>query len=376
MAQKCFLCAVELNENTNSKEHIIKNSIGGKKQVKGFICKTCNNTTGNKWDNEIDKDFGENLSVMFDIKRDRGKVQDLKVKDKLSNKHFLINTNKFEQIEPEYTYDKDNGKILITAPNAKRGDHYLEQLKKMGQIPEKTIKEKTQIINEKVEIDTSFNFHIPELKSNFSKSIVKSALALLSTYKEGNALEYCKIAKDFLKNDVNNCIEYNNYISIENRLFATPLHCVYVFSNRNIIEAYVELFGIVRYIICLSDTYDGSDINLVYAINPRTGKEINHSELNFKKELTKTIHPGELHKELYDEILFDKEIYKIFIESCQKAIENFTTIENFKSNISKYFVKELLSKIKYYEYFNHMMEKFKVLINDMYKDTNIKSNKA
>jgi hypothetical protein len=98
--------------------------------------------------------------------------------------------------------------------------------------------------------------------------------------------------------------------------------------------------------------------------------------LNFKKELTKTIYPGELHKELYDEILFDKEIDKIFIESCQKAIENFTTIENFKSNISKYFVKELLSKIKYYEYFNHMMEKFKVLINDMYKDTNIKSNKA
>ena len=376
MAQKCFLCAVELNENTNSKEHIIKNSIGGKKQVKGFICKTCNNTTGNKWDNEIDKDFGENLSVMFDIKRDRGKVQDLKVKDKLSNKHFLINTNKFEQIEPEYTYDKDNGKILITAPNAKRGDHYLEQLKKMGQIPEKTIKEKTQIINEKVEIDTSFNFHIPELKSNFSKSIVKSALALLSTYKEGNALEYCKIAKDFLKNDVDNCIEYNNYISIENRLFATPLHCVYVFSNKNIINAYVELFGIARYIICLSNTYDGSDINLVYAINPQTAEEINPSELNFKKELTKTIYPGELHKELLDEILFDKEIYKIFIEGCKEAMEDYTTIENFNSKLSMYFVIKLQSKWKNYKYYNHMMEKFKVLINDMCKGINIKSNKA
>lgn len=365
MAKKCFLCDKELNKDTNSKEHIIKNSIGGKKQVKGFICKTCNNITGNEWDHDIDKNFGKVLSVMFNIKRDRGKVQDLKVKDTLSNKNFLINSNKIEQIEPEYTYDEENGKILITAPNEKRGDQYLEELKKLGIIPEETIKEEVFLINEKVKIDTSFNFDIPELKSNFSKSIVKSALALLSTHNNGSTLKYCKVAKDFLKNDVNNCIEHNNYISIENRPFATPLHCVYVFSNKNIINAYVELFGIARYIICLSNTYNGSDINLVYAINPQTAEEINPSELNFKKELTKTIYPGKLHKELNDEILFDKEINKIFSEDFKNlnTMKKFIDIKIIELYIYSYFLRELQLEIKNSKYNSHLIEKLKYLMN-------------
>ncbi|WP_235826941.1 hypothetical protein [Aliarcobacter vitoriensis] len=300
---------------------------------------------------------------MFNIKRDRGKVQDIKVKDTLSNNNFLINSNKIEQIEPEYTYDEENGKIFITAPNKKRGNQYLEQLKKLGIIPKETIKEKDFVTNEEIKINTSFNLNIPELESNFSKSIVKSALALLSTHNNGSTLEYCKVAKDFLENDVNNCIEYNNYIFIENRPFATPLHCVYVFSNKNIINAYVELFGIARYIICLSNTYDGSDINLVYAINPQTAEEINPSELNFKKELTKTIHPGELHKELSDEILFDAEIDQIFIEYVRNlnTMKNSSDIKIIELYIRSYFLKKLKLKIKNSKYNNHLIEKLKYL---------------
>ncbi len=365
MLQKCFLCDKELNKDTNSKEHIIKNSIGGKKQVKGFICKTCNNTTGKEWDNCIDKDFGEVLSVLLDIKRDRGKVQDIKVKDTISNKTFLINSNKIEQIEPEYTYDEEKRKILITAPNERRGDQYLEQLKKLSKIPEETTKEETFSINEKVKISTSFKITIPPLKSNFSKSVVKSALALLSTHNNGSILKYCKVAKDFLQNDVDNCIEYNNYISIENRPFAKPLHCVYVFSNKNIIKAYVELFGIAQYIICLSNTYDGSDINLVYAINPQTAEEINPSELNFKKELTKTIDSRELHKELNDEILFDKEINKILFEDFKNlnTMKKFIDIKIIELYIRSYFLRKLQLKIKNSKYNSHLIEKLKYLTN-------------
>lgn len=376
MKQKCFLCREDLNYETNSKEHVIKNSIGGKKQVKGFICKTCNNKTGEEWDHHIDKNFGDVLSVLFDIKRDRGKVQDIKITDELTNKDFFINSNQIVQIQPEHTYDKKNGKILITAFSKKRGEQYLKQLKKEGRIPKETIKGQNEIVNEKIRINTSFNLNIPELNSNFSKSIVKSALALLSEHEGGKTLEYCEIAKDFLKNDNNKCINYNNYISIENRPFATPLHCVYIFSDKNIINAYVELFGIARYIICLSDTYEGSDINLIYAINPKTAQENDHLRLNFKKNLINTIHPGELHKKLNDEILFDKEIEIAFMESCKKAIKNFSTIENFQSQISSSYIKKLQPKIRNKKYYTHMIEKFEVLINDMYKDISSKSNKA
>ena len=63
----CFLCDKNLNKNNDSKEHIIKNSIGGRRKVKGFICDSCNNKTGNEWDNEIDKLLGEYCSLLFQI---------------------------------------------------------------------------------------------------------------------------------------------------------------------------------------------------------------------------------------------------------------------------------------------------------------------
>ena len=48
--RKCFLCKVPLTSENDSKEHIIPQSIGGRKKVKGFICQDCNSTTGQEWD--------------------------------------------------------------------------------------------------------------------------------------------------------------------------------------------------------------------------------------------------------------------------------------------------------------------------------------
>ena len=43
----CWLCS---NELTKTREHIIPESMGGKKTVVGFICKDCNSRTGHDWD--------------------------------------------------------------------------------------------------------------------------------------------------------------------------------------------------------------------------------------------------------------------------------------------------------------------------------------
>ena len=45
--KKCWLCDRELTE---TREHIIPESMGGKRTVRGFICRDCNSTTGHKWD--------------------------------------------------------------------------------------------------------------------------------------------------------------------------------------------------------------------------------------------------------------------------------------------------------------------------------------
>lgn len=46
----CWLCDKEL---TTTREHIIPESMGGKKTVRGFICRDCNSTTGHAWDVDV-----------------------------------------------------------------------------------------------------------------------------------------------------------------------------------------------------------------------------------------------------------------------------------------------------------------------------------
>ena len=68
----CALCNVEIAEQNDSKEHIIPNSIGGRKKVKGFICKDCNNKSGREWDDALAQQFNP-LSLLLGIKRERKK---------------------------------------------------------------------------------------------------------------------------------------------------------------------------------------------------------------------------------------------------------------------------------------------------------------
>lgn len=72
----CVLCNHEITEENNTKEHIIPNSLGGKRVLKNFICIDCNSKTGETWDAEIARKFAP-FCTMFGIKKDRGNVAPL-----------------------------------------------------------------------------------------------------------------------------------------------------------------------------------------------------------------------------------------------------------------------------------------------------------
>ena len=72
-SSKCALCDVEITKNNDTKEHIIPNVIGGRKKIKGFICRACNSTSGDSWDKELAKQLNP-LSLFFGIKRERRDV--------------------------------------------------------------------------------------------------------------------------------------------------------------------------------------------------------------------------------------------------------------------------------------------------------------
>ena len=55
-----------------------------------------------------------------------------------------------------------------------------------------------------------------------------------------------------------------------------PLHVVYVQgdSTSGQLIGYVELFGCLRFGVCLSTVYESDQISCSYAINPMTGEEV------------------------------------------------------------------------------------------------------
>lgn len=54
-------------------EHLMPESIGGRKGVKGFIHRGCNSKAGHVWDAALAKQL-QPLCLMFDIARQRGSV--------------------------------------------------------------------------------------------------------------------------------------------------------------------------------------------------------------------------------------------------------------------------------------------------------------
>ena len=71
MNPKCALCGVELGPENDSAEHVISNSIGGMRKVKGVYCVPCNNSTGTLWDAEVARQF-QFLALHLGVVRDRG----------------------------------------------------------------------------------------------------------------------------------------------------------------------------------------------------------------------------------------------------------------------------------------------------------------
>src|SRR5690606_38575799 len=73
LTPQCALCDTEITEKNDTKEHLIPNAIGGRRKVKGFICKDCNSASGDAWESELAKQLNP-LSLFFGIIRERGEA--------------------------------------------------------------------------------------------------------------------------------------------------------------------------------------------------------------------------------------------------------------------------------------------------------------
>src|SRR5438552_1420214 len=66
-----ILSSRKITNQNDSREHLIQNSIGGRKRVRGVLCTACNSTAGDGWDAEFARQL-QPLSSLFAVSRQRG----------------------------------------------------------------------------------------------------------------------------------------------------------------------------------------------------------------------------------------------------------------------------------------------------------------
>lgn len=273
----CIVCASEIITNVNdSEEHIIPNAIGGIKKVKGFICRTCNSTAGENWDNEVAEQL-TSFCNMLNINRDRGEVQDLIVRQTNGNQLILKPNGVMHPIKPEVKID--GGVYDIQARDKKEARKILTGLYRKHK---KDVSEISEIVDNlpvrRQYLDSPLHFRLSLGGTEAGRSYVKSALALIHSQKNTDLA--CDIGIAYLNNSNHDRI-WGYYLDeidvILNRDIDIPLHCVHINANgsKGKVIAYIEYFSILKVVILLSNNYSGIDQSITYALDPTTGKELN-----------------------------------------------------------------------------------------------------
>lgn len=280
----CALCDVEITDGLDSKEHIIPNSIGGRKKVKGFICNQCNNKTGSQWDTELARQLNP-LSLIFHIKRERGEPPSQNFDATNGEKLTLHHQGGMSPSKPDFKEEVLEGKtnINIVARDLDEAKRILKGVKKKYPLAD-TDKVLNDAVVEYRYLDGMLNMSLEFGGAEAGRSIVKTVLALASH--SGIAPDACEHAINYLRYDGEPCFGYYYERDlIVNRPPSIPLHCVAISGDpeTGLLVGYLEYYGVRRVIVCLSEKYSGAKLAANYAVDPVIGAEL---EVNVDISLT------------------------------------------------------------------------------------------
>jgi len=278
---KCILCPAEITEANDSYEHIILNAIGGRKRVRGLLCKPCNQTTGDSWDAELARQL-QPLSSFFGIKRQRGPLPTQIVTAVSGNQYARRRDGQLTLAGPVYEEIKTNAetRILIRARTPKEARQLLSRAKaKYPQLDVEDLAAQVQFSHEY--LDEIFKMDINFGGEKSGRSIVKSCVALAVHY--GLRATDCDGAVEYLTNPQGfPCFGYFHERDLIRNRPNQVFHCVAVSgdSQSDLLIGYAEYFGVYRVVVGMSDRYVGRDFKAAYAVNPISGKEIKGLDIN------------------------------------------------------------------------------------------------
>lgn len=266
----CSLCPTKLDEFTDSAEHIIPNAIGGRLMVRGFICGDCNNRTGTEWDAELATQLS-GFSLLLNISRQRGKHQSVVVHNEGGEEIKLHRDGPATYAKGVSVGEPVDGKINIRADKQETADQIIEGLTKKYVNAGATVSPvETEELLEPLQGPVTLQMSIGGDKS--FRSIVKTALAF--AVHNGTSAKECECAVRYLLEDGEACVSHYGGEDLVSTRQSDILHCVAVIGNpeEGLLLAYVEYFSAFRFVISLSENYQGNRIDAAYAIDPRTAE--------------------------------------------------------------------------------------------------------
>ncbi|MGN6420172.1 MAG: HNH endonuclease [Pseudobacter sp.] len=203
----CYNCGTTLNRKTRSAEHILPNSIGGKRKAYNLLCKTCNEKFGRSIDNEL--------------------------ASRLARFYTLLNTEAPAQKTNAAISSRKDGNIA-------QHDRFITAIKK----------------------DKSFSG-----SPGYFRAIAKICLNYYLS--KGYPKQYCDTIKSFIRGEHTDPIY--QYYAPENRPVHYPhenevSHILHIHGSKTsgVLYAYIELFNMQNLVYIFSLNYNGEDLDVTY----------------------------------------------------------------------------------------------------------------
>ena len=274
----CVLCGGPADGDSRSAEHIIHKALGGWKTVTGFICLTCNSQAGYACDAALSNSL-KGWIMLLEIKRQEPLPRDHRVRHLTDGTPIRrLPGNRIELAYPVLPDHLANGGSVA----ARSLEELRQIIQKHNDRHDSGIDIESTLANATTDvryIDELIELEMGDWGPEEYRSLVKSALALI--FRAGRDPGSAEIALAYLTGDAElRCFfPYYSRDLVRNREAGMPINCVHVKGDPVTRElmAYVEIFGILRSVIRLSEQYTGDYFEDQYAFDPTHRQELDLS---------------------------------------------------------------------------------------------------
>ena len=276
----CVLCDAELAGSALTFEHVIPESLGGRRRTDKVLCRDCNSRTGHEWDAQLAKQLLPFAQMVFPNGHRSGPKQ-RRIRDSQGNSLLLKAGIRGGAEHPQSRMRQvgDKYEMTISAPSRQRAVQEIRRLVKEGKLPEGREEEIIQGI-QREEIETRIMFSEAggvggeAVWNSWLKSMVTAGvLGGLSRQDMLAALESlrgCGPAAPMFPIR-NSCIQPSGQVPV-------PIwrHCVHVESDEaaHVIWGYTEFFGTFNAIAQIGMGYRGQTLKWTYCVDPVTGDDL------------------------------------------------------------------------------------------------------